>query len=410
MTSELETRTLALCRELVRIESLSGHEQDAAAAVACAMTALGYDEVRVDDLGTVLGRRRGARATGGALLVDAHLDVVPATEPAAWRFPPFSAERAGGRIWGRGATDVKGSLAAAVVGVGLLPSEALAGSVLVSASVGEERVEGLAVGHVLEREPVRAAVVCEPTGLAVGLGHRGRASVVIEAAGRAAHTSRAENGVNAVYRLTEAIARVRAMTPRTDDLLGPGHTELVEVASLPYPGSAMVPYHATARFDRRLVRGETREGVLAELAAALAGLEGVSVSLHAGELTCYTGVAFTVEAFHPGWAVPPEAGHARRARRALREAGLGDGVFYAPYSTNATATTRTIAASVTPRRISGVIRKPISRQPTRKAALNTVSSCAIAPRLRPSTSASQRDTHRPCTAMKPPIASATIGA
>lgn len=355
MTDELESGTLALCRELVRIESPSGGERGVAEAVARAMTSLGYDEVRVDELGTVLGLRHGTR-TGPALLVDAHMDVVEATEPAAWRFPPFSAERADGRIWGRGATDVKGSLAAAVVGVGLLPREALAGPVLVSASVGEECVEGLAVGHVLDRRPVRAAIICEPTGLAVGLGHRGRASVVIEAEGRAAHTSRAGApgghppghppkvgpgrgpGINAVYRLTGAIERVRAMTPRTDELLGRGHAELVEVSSLPFPGSSMVPYHATARFDRRLVRGETRESVLAELAEALAGLDGVSASLHPATLDCYTGATFTVEAFHPGWAVPADAEHARPARQALRGAGLGDDVFYAPYCTNATAT------------------------------------------------------------------------
>jgi putative selenium metabolism hydrolase len=358
MTTDPESGTLALCRELVRIESPSGGEGGMAAAVARAMTALGYDEVRVDELGSVLGIRHGTAtggSAGGALLVDAHMDVVPATEPATWRFPPFAAERREGRIWGRGTTDVKGSLAAAVVGIGRLPRTELAGPVIVSASVGEERIEGLAVGHVLERHPVRAAIVCEPTGLAVGLGHRGRASLVVEAEGRAAHTSRAGSaghppghppkvgpgrgsGINAVYRLTEAIARVRAMTPRTDELLGRGHAELVEVSSLPFPGSAMVPYHATARFDRRLVRGETRDAVLAELAGALADLAGVSASLHVGELTCYTGATFTVEAFHPGWAVSPEAAHAVRARRALREAGLGDDVFYAPYSTNATAT------------------------------------------------------------------------
>lgn len=340
MTTELESGTLALCQELVRIESPSGGEQDVAAAVERAMTALGYDEVRRDELGSVTGIVRGSRRAEGAgtLLFDAHMDVVPATEPAAWRFPPFSAERSEGRIWGRGTTDVKGSLAAAIVALGTLPRSEFAGTVLVSASVGEERIEGLAVGHVLERHPVRTAIVCEPTGLQLGLGHRGRAGVVVEAAGRAAHTSRAENGVNAVYRLTEAIARVRAMTPRTDELLGRGHAELVEVSSLPFPGSSMVPYHATARFDRRLVRGETRESVLAELAEALAGLEGVTATLHACELRCHTGRSFTVEAFHPGWAVPAEAEHARRARQALREAGLGDAVFYAPYSTNATAT------------------------------------------------------------------------
>ncbi len=355
MNSGTEARTIAFCQELVRLEGLSGGEQAVAEAVEREMRALGYDEVGHDELGSVVGVVRGARDAGtdaapGALLFDAHVDVVPATEPAAWRFPPFSGECAEGRIWGRGATDVKGSLAALVLALGTLPRAEFAGTLIVSASVGEERIEGLALGHVLAAHPARAAVICEPTGLRLGLGHRGRASLVVEAAGRAAHTSLAGapaghppqagrgSGINAVYRLTGAIARIRAMTPRADALLGHGHTELVEVSSRPFPGSAMVPYHATARFDRRLVRGETRESVLGGTEQALAGLEGLSVSLHTGELRCYTGRSFTVEAFHPGWAVADDAPHARRARQALADAGLDRGAFYAPYSTNATAT------------------------------------------------------------------------
>ncbi len=331
---------VALCRELVRIESLSGLEGDVAAAVGRAMRALGFEEVASDGLGTVTGERRGTRAGAepGTVLFDAHMDVVPAPEPQAWSHAPFSGELADGRVWGRGATDVKGSLAAMLVGLGTLPATGFAGTLVACASVGEERIEGLALRHVLERVPVRAAVICEPTGLALGLGHRGRASLVLEAEGRAAHTSRAETGVNAVYRLIEAIARIRRLPPRTDDLLGRGHAELVEVSSLPFPGSAMVPYRATARFDRRLVRGETRESVLLETNQALAELGGVNVRLHEGTLTCSTGREFTVEAFHPGWAVPADAPHAVRAREALGRAGLPAETFYAPYSTNGTAT------------------------------------------------------------------------
>ena len=337
MNSGTEARTIAFCQELVRLESLSGEEQAVAEAVEREMRALGYNEVGRDELGSVVGVVRGGRE-GAVVLFDAHLDVVPATEPGAWRFPPFSGERAEDRVWGRGATDVKGSLAALVLALGTLPRAEFAGTAVVSASVGEERIEGLAVEHVLAAHPVDVAVICEPTGLRLGIGHRGRASLVVEAAGRAAHTSQAANGINAVYRLTEAIARIRAMTPRADAWLEHGHIELVEVSSRPFPGSAMVPYHATARFDRRLVRGETRESVLAEMEQALAGLEGLSVRLHTGELRCYTGRSFTVEAFHPGWAVAADAAHVQRARQALAGAKLDRGVFYAPYSTNATAT------------------------------------------------------------------------
>ena len=345
MTTEPEARTLAFCQELVRIESPSGGERAVADVVEREMRAVGYDEVHRDELGSVIGvvRGAGAPASGTApadLLFDAHLDVVPATEPETWRFPPFSGKRAEGRIWGRGATDIKGSLAALLMALGTLPRETLPGTVLVSASVGEERVEGLALSHVLARYPAHAVVICEPTGLALGLGHRGRASLVVEAAGRAAHTSRAEHGINAVYRLAEAIARIRRMPPRTDALLGTGHIELVEISSQPFPGSAMVPYRATARFDRRLVRGETRESVLGEMHEALAGLEGLTVLLHEGTLDCYTGRSYTMEAFHPGWAVEPASVFARRAREALEQAGLAAAPFYAPYSTNGTAAGR----------------------------------------------------------------------
>jgi putative selenium metabolism hydrolase len=337
MLVDPEARTVAFGQELVRHESLSGQEKAVADAVSREMTALGYDEVHRDELGNVIGLVRGGRA-GARILFDAHMDVVAATEPEAWRFPPFSGERADGRIWGRGATDIKGSLAALVVAVGTLPRDELPGTVVVSASVGEERVEGLATAQVLRRYPARSVVICEPTGLKLGLGHKGRASLVVEAIGRAAHSSRPENGINAVYRLIEAIARIRALPGRTDALLGQGHSELVEVTSRPFPGSSMVPYHATARFDRRLVRTEDRESVLGDMREALAGLDGVSVDLHQGELRCYTGRAFTVEAFHPGWAVAPDSEIARRAGEALERAGLAREFFYAPYCTNGSAT------------------------------------------------------------------------
>jgi putative selenium metabolism hydrolase len=331
------SRAIAFCQELVRLDSPSGGERAVADAVEREMSAFGYDEVRRDELGSVIGLVRGARP-GVTVLFDAHLDVVPATETERWRHAPFAGVRDGGRIWGRGATDVKGSLAALVVALGTLPRVELAGTIVVSASVGEERVEGLAVGHILRAHPAAAAVICEPTGLQLGLGHRGRASLVIEAEGKAAHTSRPENGINAVYRLIEAVGRIQDMPRQEDRLLGWGHIELVEISSQPFPGSAMVPYHATARFDRRLVRGETRDSVLGEMRATLAGLEGLSVRLNEGELHCYTGRAFAVEAFHPGWAIAPAAEIARRAASALERVGLAHDFFYAPYSTNGTAT------------------------------------------------------------------------
>lgn len=330
------TEALAFARELVRRPSLSGQERDVAELVAREMTMLGYDSVATDDLGSVIGVLTGD-APGPTVLFDAHMDVVSVTDPDAWRYAPFSGERAAGRLWGRGSADVKGNLAAAVVALGALRREAFAGRIVMAASVGEEMIEGLALGRILERYDADAVVVCEPTGLRLGLGHKGRAGVVMEARGRAAHTSRPELGVNAVYRMMDALARIRAVPPRRDALLGQGVNELVEIVSSPFPGISMVPDGCTARFDRRLVRGETAESVLHEMREALAGMDGVSVRLHRVSLDCYTGRSFAVDDVHTAWAM--EEGHrvVQAALRGLREAGLPAETFLAPYSTNGAA-------------------------------------------------------------------------
>lgn len=336
MQRSFEAEVISFCQELVRCPSLSGQEQGVADLVAREMTMLGYDAVERDDLGNVVGVVRGRRP-GVMVLFDAHMDVVPIAAPADWRYPPYSGQHAEGRIWGRGATDVKGSLAAALIAVGMLNREALVGQVVVSASVGEEMIEGVALGHILKRHPADRVVICEPTGLRLGLGHKGRAGVVIEAEGVPAHTSWPELGRNAVYMMTEAIQRLRRWPRQHDEVLGPGVNELVEIISSPFPGTSMVPYGCTARYDRRLVRGETATSVLADMRAALRGLEGVAVRYHRAELTCYTGRSFAVEDFHVAWAMPRDADIVQRAARALQHAGQPAEFYLAPYCSNGAA-------------------------------------------------------------------------
>ena len=101
---------IELCREFVRIPSPSGQEGALAAVVAAHMKFMGFS-VELDRFGSVLGTRKGTRP-GPILLFDSHLDVVPVGDPEAWTHPPFGADLAEGRIWGRGAADTKCSLAA----------------------------------------------------------------------------------------------------------------------------------------------------------------------------------------------------------------------------------------------------------------------------------------------------------
>lgn len=344
MKRSYASEAVSFGQELVRIPGESGQERGVAEAVEREMRMLGYDQVERDAFGSVVGVVRGAHP-GRTVLFDAHMDVVPVTDAEAWTHPPFSGayvpastgEEAA--IWGRGSVDIKGSLAAALVALGSLDRAALAGSLILSASVGEEMIEGVALAHVLARHRADRVVICEPTSLRVGLGHKGRTGIVIEARGRAAHSSRPDEGINAVYRMMDAVAAIRALPARRDPRLGRGVCELVEIISHPYPGGSMVPPRCTARFDRRLVRGETPESVMAEMGAALDGVAGCEARYHRARLDGYTGHSVTVDDFRAAWAVDAESEMVTRARQALRAAaprhpGLTDATFLAPYCTN----------------------------------------------------------------------------
>ncbi len=316
-----------LCRTFVRIPSLSGQEGAMAQAAAAAMAVLGL-AVETDICGSVVGVRQGS-GPGPTVLLDAHMDTVPVTRPEAWAHAPHGAELAEGRIWGRGATDTKGSLAAMLCAVAGL--EDFVGTVVVSASVGEEDLTSAALAPILDRYRPDLVLVGEPTSLRLGVAQKGRAGVLLEATGRSAHSSRPELGDNAVYKLLEAVARLRALPLPVDADLGAGVCELIEIGSEPRQSQGMVPHLCTARLALRLLPGETAATVLARISAALVGLEGVSVRLAHLARPCHTGHLVEMDEFIPAWKDSDTGLQARLL------AALGTAAFAAPYTTNASA-------------------------------------------------------------------------
>jgi acetylornithine deacetylase/succinyl-diaminopimelate desuccinylase-like protein len=104
------------------------------------------------------------------------MDVVPVAEPARLApRPPHGGEIAEGRLWGRGSTDTRGSLAAAVVAVGMVPRSRLRGSVWVAATVGEEMLEGYAL-RASSSGTGQTSWSSASNGLRLGVGHKGRAA------------------------------------------------------------------------------------------------------------------------------------------------------------------------------------------------------------------------------------------
>lgn len=328
-----EQKAVEILQQLVRQPSVSGSEKGAAQAAADEMRAAGFDEVRIDDAGNVIGLLKGARA-GKKLLFDAHMDVVPATTPEAWQRDPFSGDLDGGRIWGRGSADNKGSLAAMIAGLSSLARDEFAGEIYVTGTVGEETLEG--VGHRPTVDAIQPdfIVIGEPTDCQVGFCQRGRARVVFRVPGSAGHSSADDQRGNAVYAMARLIERLETQTFPGHPQLGDAIQAPIELISSPYPSLSTVPVECKLVIDRRLLMGETIESVLADYRARIRGFENVRVEMDTVTYTSYTGASFTVPDFHPAWLTAEDSDFYKACLAGVEAAGVQAVAVPIPYCTN----------------------------------------------------------------------------
>ncbi len=333
LNTDTRDEIISFTQDLVRLPSLPGHEREVAHAVEARMRALGYDEVWTDECGSVVGMLHGEKA-GATILFDSHSDTVEITSPEDWTHDPLGGELDADKIWGRGSTDMKGALAGTVVALGRLPKSEYRGTLAVSASVGEEVIEGAALSHIIPRVHPDFVVICEPSECRLGIGQKGRTGIWVSTTGRAAHTSTPQLGDNAIYKMLPVVERLRALPLPEDPILGRGLMELAEIQSFPFPGKSIVPDLCRARFDRRLMRGETMESVLDSFRAALADLKDWSVEYTTARVDCYTGHVLELPDFFPAWALDQGSIWYDKAARGLKSAGLVPDHFVAPYCAN----------------------------------------------------------------------------
>ena len=146
------------------------------------------------------------------LLLACHVDTVPAADPGSWQRDPFGADLDGGRVWGRGGSDMKAGLVAAVAALAAAPEGAPVALLLTSDEEIGSRGAAAAAGAVAELE-VGAVVVPEATGNRVVLGHRGALWLAVRAQGLAAHGSTPERGHNALLDLVAVLGRAGHALP-----------------------------------------------------------------------------------------------------------------------------------------------------------------------------------------------------
>jgi len=333
LSKPIQEEIVAFAQEIIRINSLSGEEGAIAAAIQKKMRALDYDEITIDSYGSVIAQRKG-NEPGPRILFDAHMDVVPVPDPQDWRFDPFCGDIHEDKIWGRGASDMKGPLAAAVVSLGHVGRQDFQGTIIISTSVHEEKHEGAGLKRVMDITQPDFVVICEPNGNTLGIGQKGRAGITIDVLGKPAHSSVPHLGDNAVYKAVDVINRLRAMPLPANDLLGQGLMELIDGISRPYPSRSTVPVGFFMHYDRRLMQGETEESVMQSVRAALTDVSDCTVDFQQIELDTYTGEKLVEVDFHPGWVIDKDSAWVKKAHSGLVSAGLDVKYSTAMFCTN----------------------------------------------------------------------------
>ena len=234
--------------------------------------------------------------TGGgrSLMLNAHMDTVGVEGMAE----PWSGAVRDGKLYGRGAYDMKGSLAACMAAARVLARQTprLRGD-LVAAAVADEEYGSIGTAGLLKRVRTDAAIVTEPTSLRICRAHKGYLWIDVEVEGRAAHGSRFDLGIDANLRMgrflvaLEGLEReLRARPPHP--LVGPPslHAALLE------GGTGLSTYAARSRvrIERRTIPGETEAGAVAEIDALLDRLRKSDPSLQISRNAFFSRDAFEI--------------------------------------------------------------------------------------------------------------------
>lgn len=342
MERSREEQVIELCQKLINEKSYSGHEDGVVRVLSERMKAMGFDEVTVDKYGNLIGCIRGNRP-GKKILFDGHMDTVPVTEENEWMYPPFAAEIHDGKIYGRGTTDMKGSLSAMICAASDFANDRnkdFSGEIYVAGVVHEECFEGVAAREISKAVNPDYVVIGEASTLNLKIGQRGRAEIVIETIGKPCHSANPEKGINAVYKMAKVIEAIRTLKPTHHPVLGNGILELTDIKSAPYPGASVVPEYCRATYDRRLLVGETKESVLAPINELLKKLMSEDPELKVkayyavGKEECHTGNVIEGERFFPGWLFDKDEEFVQAVYEKLKEKGFSPEITQYNFCTN----------------------------------------------------------------------------
>ena len=305
LSEKYSNHTAQNLARLVKIKSLSTQERDVQLELKRQMEEAGFNEVKIDGLGNVIGRI----GTGKKILaIDGHMDTVDIGNSDNWNFDPLGGEIKNGFVHGRGSVDQKGGPAAFVTAGRILKELGFNKDLTIYfvGSVIEEDCDGLCWKYIIEKDKIKPDFVIstEPTNLNVYRGQRGRMEMQVHFYGVSSHGSAPERGKNAIYMASKVALEIEKLNEKLkgDEFLGKGSITITEIISKS-PSLCAVSDYARIHIDRRLTTGETRETAVKEIEKLIEGYNS-KVELLNFSGKAYTGLEYGMEKYYPTWTVP----------------------------------------------------------------------------------------------------------
>ena len=272
---------IELTQKLIRVPSYSGDARNLsriAQIISEEMKQMNFSVELIEaekGLPNVIGTFRGS-ADAPCLLFNGHTDVVPAPRGGGWTCEPFGAEIKEGRIYGRGACDMKAGLAAMLtaprIAFRLFPE--YKGNLILSATVDEEIGGFKGLKHVVE-QGIKAdmGIVCEPSDLKIVNVCKGLLQLRLRTRGRSAHGGVPEQGVNAISKMMKILRKLEAHNfgQPPHEVLGKPTVNIGRISGGQKPN--IVPDSCEAEIDIRYLPGKNHRQIIDDVEKLLAGLK-----------------------------------------------------------------------------------------------------------------------------------------
>ena len=296
--------------KLVQTKSYSSKEEDVCRLIVKLCEEAGFDEVRIEGLGSVVGRVGNGPKK---LAFDAHIDTVEVGNLKNWEFDPFSGAIEDGLVKGRGASDQKGGAASMITAGRILKELGYGGeyTVYFTFTVMEEDCDGMCWKYMIEEEGFKPDLIVstEPTSCRLYRGHRGRMEIRVILRGISCHGSAPERGVSAAYKAARAALAIEQLNkdlqPDDDNFLGKG-TITVSQIDVKGPSQCAVPDYAMLYCDRRLTWGEDADLAISQVKEYVSKATGdpeseIIVEMPDYDKIAWTGTKYSQELYFPTW-------------------------------------------------------------------------------------------------------------